>query len=136
VRLGGRISWLELQPNPGDPIRWELLTNFESELRLLKQSGITPVVIINHAPRWATILPTSCSAIRSDMFPAFAHFVRAKVIGHGRRRTNAEKTNYPRLSAAIRLQFCGKSEQLLDVCMLTIPVLRAIIRVSLLSQSV
>jgi hypothetical protein len=79
VRLGRRISWLELQPNPGDPIRWELLANFESELRLLKQFGITPVVIINHAPRWATILPTSCSAIRSDVFPAFAQFFGALV---------------------------------------------------------
>jgi hypothetical protein len=79
VRLADRISWRALQPNEGGPIHWELLADFELELRALNQAGITPVVIINYFPRWATILPTSCGAIRTDKLPAFAQFARALV---------------------------------------------------------
>jgi hypothetical protein len=79
VRLGDRVSWRSLQPNPGDPIHWELMADFEAELRALKQAGITPVVGVNFFPRWATIKPTSCGAIRTDMLPAFAAFARALV---------------------------------------------------------
>jgi len=79
VRLGDRISWRELQPHEGDPFHWELLADFEQELRALKQAGVTPVVGINDSPRWATVLPTSCGAIRRDKLPAFAELVRALV---------------------------------------------------------
>jgi hypothetical protein len=51
VRLGSRISWRTLQPNPGEPIHWELLAKFENELRNVRAAGLTPLVII-------TILPT------------------------------------------------------------------------------
>jgi hypothetical protein len=79
VRLGDRISWRKLQPHEGDPFHWELLADFEQELRALKQAGVTPVVNINDSPRWATVLPTSCGAIRPDKLAAFAEFVRALV---------------------------------------------------------
>jgi hypothetical protein len=79
VRLSDRISWRALQPIEGGPIQWGLLAGFEQELRAIKEAGITPVVIINYFPRWATILPTSCGAIRADKLAAFAEFVRALV---------------------------------------------------------
>jgi hypothetical protein len=79
IRLNQRISWRDLQPNEGDPIRWELMEAFEAELRALKSAEIMPVVIINDFPRWATIHPSSCSAIRPDKFPAFAAFLEQLV---------------------------------------------------------
>jgi hypothetical protein len=78
----GPVSWRALQPNEGDPIRWELLADFERELRALQAVGITPEVVVIYSPRWATIntpFPTSCGAIRSDKFAAFAAFMRALV---------------------------------------------------------
>src|SRR6266508_4504818 len=51
VRLGDRISWRDLQPQEGDPFHWELLADFEQELRALKQAGVTPVVGISDSPR-------------------------------------------------------------------------------------
>lgn len=79
VRLGGRVSWRELQPNEGDSIKWTKLANFEKELRSLKEANLTPVVIINDFPRWSTVKPTSCGAIKEDKLPAFAAFVSALV---------------------------------------------------------
>ena len=78
----GPISWQALQPNEGDPINWALLADFENELRTLHAVGITPEVVVIYSPRWATIntpFPTSCGAIRSDKFAAFAAFMRALV---------------------------------------------------------
>jgi hypothetical protein len=80
VRLGSRIYWSALQPTEGGPIRWELLSGFEDELRMLKRAGITPVISILSSPRWATInqpFPTSCGAIRPDKYAAYAQFVGA-----------------------------------------------------------
>lgn len=77
VRLGP-ISWRRLQPTEGAAIRWNLLASFERELLLAKQHGITPEVIIYDSPAWATInkpFVTSCGAIRSDKFGAFASFM-------------------------------------------------------------
>jgi len=80
VRLGaGRISWRTLQPAEGGDIQWDLLTNFENELRALKAAGLTPEIVVGDSPRWATIRPTSCGAIRSDKFDDFAQFMRALV---------------------------------------------------------
>src|SRR5262245_2034602 len=82
VRLADRISWRALQPNEGDPIRWDLLAGFENELRVLKQAGIAPVVLVNHYPRWATTnipYPTDCGPLSTDKFEAFAQFFRALV---------------------------------------------------------
>jgi hypothetical protein len=78
----GNISWRQLQPNEGDPIHWELLADFEQQMRLLKQVGITPEVVVLDSPRWATIntpFVTACGAIRSSKFGAFATFMRALV---------------------------------------------------------
>jgi hypothetical protein len=84
--MGGRISWRELQPNPGDEINWELLASFEEELRNLRSANITPVVIIKDSPHWALVpnvrqdgKPTSCGPIDELYFDEFADFVRQLV---------------------------------------------------------
>jgi hypothetical protein len=79
VRIGP-ISWRTLQPHENDPIRWQTLAAFEQELRVLRQAGIKPEIIIGDSPSWATIndpYPTSCGAIRADKFKAFARFMQA-----------------------------------------------------------
>jgi hypothetical protein len=79
TRMGTRVSWRSLQPEEGDSIDWSKLSEFEKEIKSLKAAGITPVVIINDSPSWATVEPTSCAAIRTDKFPAFENFVRKLV---------------------------------------------------------
>ncbi len=74
-----RIRWRVLQPEENAPIRWHLLEPFENELRALRERRITPVVVIYDSPRWATIHPTSCGAVRADKFSQFAAFVSAVV---------------------------------------------------------
>jgi hypothetical protein len=74
----GQISWKAVQPNEGDPYNWAALAGFERELRVLKNAGITPEVIVGGSPRWATKpYATSCGPISSDKFGAFANFMRA-----------------------------------------------------------
>lgn len=82
VRMGVRISWRKLQPNPNDPIRWDLLTSLESELRTLKAAGVTPVLIVYDSPHWAVDANarsdgrlSSCAPIRADRLDEFAGFV-------------------------------------------------------------
>jgi len=86
MRINGRVSWRELQLNPGDPINWGLLANFENELRTLKAAGMTPIVIVNDSPHWATDntvridgQPTSCGPLLTDQFGAYADFMRSLV---------------------------------------------------------
>lgn len=88
VRLH-RVSWREIQPDEGGPYDWSVLASFEDELTALRRLGMTPVVIVHHSPRWATIvierepplppLETDCAAIRADRFDAFADFMAALV---------------------------------------------------------
>jgi hypothetical protein len=82
VRLNGRISWRFLQSEEGGPIQWELLANFEDELRYIRGAGITPIVIVDDYPRWATDntvrgdgKPTSCGRLLEDKVDDFAVFV-------------------------------------------------------------
>lgn len=73
-----RINWRQLQPIEGGPIQWNLLSNFEEELRQLKAAQMKPIIIVQHSPRWATInepFETDCGAIREDKFQAFADFM-------------------------------------------------------------
>ncbi|MEJ2211986.1 MAG: hypothetical protein P8129_23545, partial [Anaerolineae bacterium] len=55
VRLNRRISWRALQPTEGATIDWGLLADFENELRALQAQGMTPMVIVDDHPEWATI---------------------------------------------------------------------------------
>jgi hypothetical protein len=85
VRMGIRVSWRELQPNEGDPIQWDKLTEFEDELRELKALEMTPVVIVYDNPHWAVQdvrndhQLTSCASLQSSKFSVFADFLVALV---------------------------------------------------------
>ena len=86
-RMNQKISWKELQPNEGDPIDWNQLTAFDDELRAFKEAGITPIVIVDDNPYWAVIpflkdgvqTYSSCAAIRTDKFSAYANFIEQLV---------------------------------------------------------
>lgn len=82
------VSWRDVQPNQGDPYNWAVLQPFEDELRMIRQTGLTPIVIVHHSPRWATVTfpvppypfyQSDCSAIRTDKLGAFAAFMQALV---------------------------------------------------------
>ena len=82
VRLNDRVSWRSLQPEEGAPIQWEQLATFEEELRVLRGAGITPIVIVDDYPRWATDntvrgdgQPTSCGRLLDNKVDDFAVFV-------------------------------------------------------------
>jgi hypothetical protein len=77
------ISWRRLQPNPADDIKWELLADFEEQLRSLKTAGITPVISLNDSPLWAVDpnarkdgQPTSCGPIHPDYFDEYGDFLK------------------------------------------------------------
>ena len=80
VRMNGRISWQELQPNETDPIDWDQLVNFETELRTLRAANITPIIVVDDYPYWATTLPTSCSPLLPERYDDFAVFTQALVM--------------------------------------------------------
>ncbi len=76
------FSWRQVQPTEGGSYDWSALSTFEEELRAARQAGITPIVVMQHSPRWATIndpFETDCGAIRPDKLSAFAAFMQAAV---------------------------------------------------------
>jgi len=82
VRMNDRISWRMLQPEPDGLISWENLVDFEQELLLLKENGLTPIIVLDDYPDWATDhsvrkdgLPTSCGPILDEFLDDFASFV-------------------------------------------------------------
>ncbi len=86
VRLNGRISWRILQPSEGAAIDWGELASFEEELRALKAEGMTPIVVVDDHPEWATVEAYGwdgerswCAAILPEKYGAYAQFVRALV---------------------------------------------------------
>jgi hypothetical protein len=77
VRLNA-IRWRLVQPTQGAPYDVTGLASFESDLRAVLAAGLTPVVIVNDSPAWATInrpFATSCGAIRTDRLADFAAFM-------------------------------------------------------------
>ena len=83
LNKGNGISWRKLQPNPGDAIKWDLLADFEDQLRSLQAAGITPVISLNDSPHWAVDpnarsdgQPTSCGPIHPNYFDEYADFLQ------------------------------------------------------------
>ncbi len=77
-----RLSWRAVQPTEGGPYDWSVLSTFEDELRAARQAGLTPMVVVQHSPLWATVNtynPTDCGAIRADKLDSFAQFMLAAV---------------------------------------------------------
>jgi hypothetical protein len=90
VRLH-RVSWRAVQPNEGDPYDWSVLSILEAELVAARKAGLTPMVIVHHSPRWATVnqpFETDCGAIRSDKLQAFAAFMSALVTRYSQPQFN------------------------------------------------
>ena len=84
--MNDRISWRELQPVAGGSIQWGLLAEFENELRSMKSSGLTAVIVVDDYPHWAVDQaarqdrqPTSCGRLLPDQYLAFAAFVHEVV---------------------------------------------------------
>lgn len=79
VRVTG-LRWRDVEPVEGG-YQWDHPRTqfFESFLITASQLGLKPTVIIEQSPRWATILPTSCSAIRQDKLDEFANYLTAVV---------------------------------------------------------
>jgi hypothetical protein len=73
------VSWWKVQPNQGDAYNWSALAKFEQELLASVKLGLTPIVTINRSPRWATVIPDACGAVRSDRFVDLANFMEALV---------------------------------------------------------
>ncbi len=76
IRLNG-ISWRDVQSLRGSLYNWSALAGFEQELLAIAQLELTPIVVVDDAPSWATIIPSSCAAIREDRFNDFADFMAA-----------------------------------------------------------
>lgn len=74
IRLNG-ISWRDVQPSQKNLVNWPALAGFEQELRAISQLGMTPIVVVDDAPAWATVFPSSCAAIRAEYFTVFAGFM-------------------------------------------------------------
>ncbi len=81
VRLN-EISWREIQPEPDLPPEqwnWQTLATFERELLVAAELGITPIVVVDDSPRWATLYETSCGPLHEDHFEDFARFMQELV---------------------------------------------------------
>lgn len=89
IRLNG-VSWMSVQPNQGDPYNWAALANFENQLLNSVKMGLTPIVTINRSPRWATVIPDACGAVREDRFGDFANFMEALVTRYSKAPFNVK----------------------------------------------
>ncbi len=87
VRLRLR-SWHTVQPTRDAEYNWAALLDFERELIGARIANLTPIVVIQHSPHWATKTyydadnqpyQTLCGAIREDRFEDFARFMQALV---------------------------------------------------------
>ena len=73
------FSWRTVQPNEGDGYNWSALANFERKLLAARAIGLTPIVVVQDSPHWATVIPSSCAALRPEKYAAFAAFMAAVV---------------------------------------------------------
>lgn len=73
------VSWRDVQPTRGAAYNWAALAAFEADLISASQTNLSPIVIVDDSPYWATIKATSCSAIRTDRFADFSAFMQQLV---------------------------------------------------------
>ncbi len=74
VRYNG-ILWPEVEAVPGER-NWAALATVDQELQAFSAAGLTPMVIVRHAPEWARSVPTSaCSPIAPAALDEFAAFL-------------------------------------------------------------
>lgn len=83
------VSWRDVQPTRELPVadwNWqaESMQKFEQEVKAAATLGLTPTVIVDDAPAWATIHETSCGALREDRFQDFARFMQELIKRYGK----------------------------------------------------
>lgn len=75
VRYNG-IFWADVEPTEGAR-QWEALRQQETDLRLLSENGLSPVVIIRDTPAWARAVEgAACGPVAPAKLAAFADFLR------------------------------------------------------------
>jgi Cellulase (glycosyl hydrolase family 5) len=77
VRLNA-VRWRLVQPTRESSYVVSGLAQIDYDVQAAVAAGLTPVVIVNDSPDWATInrpYPTSCGAVRADRFADFAAFM-------------------------------------------------------------
>lgn len=86
------LSWRDVQPEPDTPIdqwNWESMQRFEADLEQAAAMGLTPLVIVDDFPDWATIPYVNpytnqetiapCAALKEEYFDDYATFLREAV---------------------------------------------------------
>ena len=81
LRLGV-LSWRDAQPEETSTISFasSQFSALDQALQNATTARLTPMVVVMNSPRWATVIETSCGAIRADRFAAFAEFMRQAVL--------------------------------------------------------
>jgi len=81
VRLN-TVSWRSVQPTQDLPLaqwNWSALATFEQELQAAKTANLTPIVVVDDYPHWATLYNNACGALKTENFTDFATFMRELV---------------------------------------------------------
>ncbi len=78
VRLNA-VSWRDVQAEHNGPLNWEAMATFEKDLLAAAEAGLTPMVIADNYPDWATKYEKQCSALKEEHFQSFATFMQAVV---------------------------------------------------------
>lgn len=88
IRLN-TVSWQSVQPTEERVYHWDALETFEEELLAARAANLTPIVVVDDNPAWATIPyqdPTTgatkharCGAVQAERFHDFAAFMQALV---------------------------------------------------------
>ncbi len=74
------LSWKEIEATPGT-YNWNTahIQQFEAQLAAAAAANLTPMVVIDDAPAWATIVARGCAPIRPERLGNFASFVQQLV---------------------------------------------------------
>lgn len=79
MRLHG-VSWRSVQPAREGGYNWDALANIEQDLLDAANARLSPIVIVQQYPSWATVQSHKCSAIKEENFGDFAAFMRELVL--------------------------------------------------------
>jgi hypothetical protein len=69
------VSWRDVKPTEDATYNPNVLAYFEGQLLAAVRLGLTPVVVVDDSPRWATVGEYSCGAIREDRHANFGNFM-------------------------------------------------------------
>lgn len=71
------VSWRDVQPIEGGEYKWSALAKFDTQLAAAVNAGLTPIVIVEDPPAWATGKTDRCGPIAEQHTAAFAEFMYA-----------------------------------------------------------